>query len=81
MKKKSGKNLSEKSSPEEWFCLKKFKFAAFLCKRGIAQPGSARRSGRRSRRFKSGYPDQRISLVQKCRAFFYLQKFRNGVVL
>ena len=36
---------------------KSIKFAT-LYKRGIAQPGSARRSGRRSRRFKSGYPDQ-----------------------
>ena len=26
--------------------------------RGIAQLGSARRSGRRGRRFKSGYPDK-----------------------
>ena len=26
--------------------------------RGVAQLGSARRSGRRGRRFKSGYPDK-----------------------
>lgn len=27
-------------------------------KRGVAQPGSARRSGRRGRRFESSHPDQ-----------------------
>ena len=30
--------------------------------RGIAQLGSARRSGRRGRRFKSGYPDKKQRL-------------------
>ena len=31
--------------------------------RGVAQLGSARRSGRRGRRFKSGYPDRAKRLI------------------
>ena len=41
-------------------------------KRGIAQLGSARRSGRRGRRFKSGYPDKRkVKLVQFSLTFLF----------
>ena len=35
----------------------------FLPIRGVAQLGSARRSGRRGRRFKSGYPDKFKRLI------------------
>ena len=39
--------------------IKSVKFADVMkISRGVAQLGSARRSGRRGRRFKSGYPDK-----------------------
>src|SRR5690554_3079818 len=51
--------------------------------RGIAQPGSARRSGRRGRRFKSGYPDRIKNGVvnQLLHSFFISYRNQSKIII
>jgi hypothetical protein len=43
--------------------------------RGIAQPGSARRSGRRGRGFESRYPDKQKVFLNYQEDFYFLKLF------
>lgn len=49
--------------------------ADIVRRRGVAQPGSALRSGRRGRRFESGHPDKKTAWFEP-RGFFVFNLIR-----